>query len=134
MENKIPTGIINLDKLMEKGIPMGDCTVFTGKSKPNNFFARIIPVALEKGFYISFNLEQGEAITKFGQCIIDEMLKKMQEEGFDTPKIQGTKTINEKIGDTWFLVNYHENGMVTIDYPTRLFCEQVKENKNGKQS
>lgn len=134
MENKIPTGIINLDNLMKEGIPVGNSTVFMGKGKPMNFLARIIPVALEKGFHISFNLEKGEAITKLGQCIIDEMLKKMQEEGFDTSKIQGTKTINEKIGDTWFPVNYHENGMVTIDYPTRLFCEQVKENKDGKQS
>ena len=83
---------------------------------------------------LSFNLEQGEAVTKLGQCIIDEMLKKMQEEGFDTSKIQRIKHINEKIGNRWFPVNYHENGMVTIDYPTRLFCERVKENKDGKQS
>jgi hypothetical protein len=134
MDKKINTGLFFLDKLMENGIPTGNLTVLTGESKTGNYLARFIPVALEKGYRVMFNLEQSEAITKHGQCIMDKMLKKMQEEGFDTSKIQRTKTISEKIGDTWFPVTYHEDGMVTVDYPTRLFCEQVKENKNGKQS
>ena len=132
--NFIPTGVLMLDNLMEGGIPIGNTTVFMGKSKPNNFLARFIPVALEQGYRVMFNLEQGEAITKHGQCIIDEMLKKMREEGFDTSKIKPTITTNEKIGDTWFPVTYHEDGMVTVDYPTRLFCEQVKNKKDGNKS
>ena len=132
MENKIPTGVIKLDNLMEGGIPMGHTTVFMGKT--NNYFARFIPVALEQGYHVMFNLEQAEAITKHGQCIMDKMLKKMREEGFDTSKIKPTITTNEKIGDTWFPVTYHEDGMVTVDYPTRLFCEQLKDKKDGNKS
>ncbi len=136
MDKKINTGLFFLDKLMENGIPTGNLTVFKGESKTGNYFARFIPETneTEKGIRVMFNLEQSEAITKHGQCIMDEMLKKMREEGFDTSKIQRTITTNEKIGDTWFPVTYHEDGMVTVDYPTRLFCEQVKGNKNGKQS
>lgn len=117
-----------------KGIPSGKHFILTGQSKTSNFFARFIPESCEgeKGLRVMFNLEQKEAITQHGQCIMDEMLKKMREGGFDTSKIQRTKTVNEKIGNTWFPVTYYENGMVTVDYPSRLFCKQVKENKNGK--
>jgi hypothetical protein len=125
-----------------KGIPTGNLTGLTGKSKTGNYFARFIPLArfipetneTEKGVCFIFNFEQSETITKHAQCIIDEMSKKMREEGFNTSKIQRTITTNEKIGNTWFPVTYHEDGMVTVDYPKRLFCEQVKENKNGEQS
>lgn len=130
MDNKTITGLFHLDEMMKNGIPTDYLTMLTGKGKTSNFFARFIPVALEKGYRVMFNLEQGEAITKHGQCILDEMLKKMREEGIDTSEIRRTKTINEKIGDTWFQVTYHEDGMVTVDYPTRLFCEQVKAKKN----
>lgn len=132
MENKIKTALFHQDEIMKNGMPIDYLTMLSGKGKTSNFFARFIPVALEKGYCVTFNLEQGEAITTHGQCILDEMLKKMREEGIDTSKIRRTKTINEKIGDTWFPVTYHEDGMVTVDYPSRLFCEQVKENKNGK--
>ncbi len=119
-----------------KGIPTGNLTGLIGKNKTGNYFARFIPETNEgeKGIRIMFNLEQSEAITKYGQCIMDKMLKKMREEGLDTSKIQQTKIITEKIGNAWFPVTYHEDGMVTVDYPTRLFCEQVKEKTNGKQS
>lgn len=118
-----------------KGIPTGKLNFLTGESKTGDFFARFIPETNEegKGIRVMLNLEQAEAITKHGQCVLDEMLNKMREQGFDISKIKRTTTTNEKIGDTWFPVTYYEDGMVTVDYPTRLFCKQVKD-KNGNKS
>ncbi len=119
-QNKIKSNFFKLGEILEKGLPVGDLTVLCGESKPHNTFVRILPIALEKCYSISFNLEQSEVITKHGQCIIDEMIKKMEKEGLDTSKIQRVTTVSEKIGDTWFPVTYYPDGSVIIDYPSRL--------------
>lgn len=119
-QNKIKSNFFKLDEILEKGLPVGNLTVLCGESKPLNTFVHILPIELKKGYRISFNLEQSEAITKHGQCIIDEMIKKMDKEGLDTSKIQRVITVNEKIGDTWFPVTYFPDGSVIIDYPSRL--------------
>lgn len=103
MGNKIKTDIFNLDKIMEGGIPVGKITMLLGESKP-----------------MIYNIKDKDAISQSGKCLIDEMIKKMKEEGVDTSSIKSGITKMEKIGDNWFPVSYYENGIVLIDYPSRF--------------
>ena len=120
MDKKIKTIIPSLDKFMEGGIPAGELTCIMGKTVPKTpFFLRAWPPVNEQRM-ISFNLEDSEAITKHGQCVIDDILKKMRENGIDISNIRKNITRMEDIGGTMFPVTYHENGMVTVDYPSRL--------------
>jgi hypothetical protein len=75
MNKKVKTKIPFLDNFMEGGIPTGELTIFTGKSQlnPEPFF-KMVPE--NDGYVFMFNLENAEVITKHGQCIIDEMVKK----------------------------------------------------------
>jgi len=119
MDNKIKTKIPFLDNITEGGIPAGKLTCIIGKSvlTPHPFF-KMHPEG--DGYRFIFNLEQSEAITKHGKCIIDEMIKKCKENGIDTSSIKSVTTKMEKIGNTFFPVNYYEDGTITVDYPSRL--------------
>jgi hypothetical protein len=117
---KIKTNINFLDNLTEGGIPAGKLTILMGKTVPKTpFFFKAWPTVDEQRM-ISFNLEDSEMITKHGQCIIDEMIKKCKENGIDTSKIRKCTTKMEKIGDTIFPVRYYEDGTVIIDYPSKI--------------
>ena len=108
-----------MDNITEGGIPAGKLTCIIGKSvlTPHPFF-KMHPEG--DGYRFIFNLEQSEAITKHGKCIIDEMIKKCKENGIDTSSIKSVTTKMEKIGNTFFPVNYYEDGTITVDYPSRL--------------
>ena len=43
-------------------------------------------------------------------------------------------TKHELIGGTVFPVTYFDDGLVVIDYPDRLFCQQVKEKQKNENS
>jgi hypothetical protein len=44
----------------------------------------------------------------------------MKVNGIDTSSIKRVTTKMEKIGDTMFPVNYFEDGIVTVDYPSKI--------------
>lgn len=117
---KIKTNINFLDNLTEGGLQAGELSIFIGETVPKTpFFFKAWPIE-GNGRMMSFNLEQSEMITKHGQCIIDEMVKKMKEEGIDTSKIRKCTYKMEKIGDTVFPVRYYDDGSITIDYPSKI--------------
>jgi len=70
-----------------------------------------------------------ETLMKPQKCIIDEYLKKLEENGIPTPSI----TRHECIGGTWFPVTYHDNGMVFVDY-LDTFLIKTKKNDNSTSS
>jgi hypothetical protein len=120
MNKKIKVSIPSLDKFFEGGMPAGKISILMGETVPKTpFFFKAWPTVNEQRM-ISFNLENSEMITKHGQCIIDEMLKKMKEEGIDTSKVRKCTYKMEKIGDTIFPVRYYEDGSVIIDYPSKI--------------
>jgi hypothetical protein len=108
--NKITTGLGDLDKLLEGGLKLGELSIIMAprfESKTNlirDYQQRLIEQAKKQGYVI----------------ISHEM-----------PPM--AKTTYEKIGDTIFPVTEFPNGMVIVDYPDRLFCQQIK-NKNYDNS
>lgn len=78
------------------------------------------PIKNNDGKYmIEMSLEQSEKVTKSGIDCIFKILEKLKESGVDinNPSIL---TNYEKIGETVFPVNYHKNGMITVDYPDKF--------------
>ena len=129
MNKNVITIIPSLDKFMEGGIPAGKISFLMGETVPKTpFFFKAWPPVNEQRM-IFFNLEDSEAITKHGMCVIDDMLKKMRENGIDVSNIPKNITRMEDIGGTMFPVTYHENGMITVDYPSRLIKDKKDDSK-----
>lgn len=116
------------------GFPRGNLSMISGTSKGGKSeLVKFLPIADKQGEYTvviedlgnldSLSIEQGADI-------IIRMIDILKKEGFETPRhkvdafdmefIKKTYTREEVIGDTVFPVNYHSDGIITIDYPNKL--------------
>lgn len=127
-DKKITTGLDKLDKCLKEGIKKGDLGVFFGKPAYKSNLIKLSPTDKDKEYRIEFSLNQSEEITKKGMELIREMMGNLSIKEMENH----TVTKYEKIGDTIFPVNYHSDGIITVDYPDSLFCNRVKNKTDGK--
>jgi hypothetical protein len=119
-----------LDEIAKGGLKKGELSIITGHvGPPKTDLVRFLPIKNEKGNYmVTMSLEMGDELTKKGVCVIQAMLDKMKKEGFDVSGFESRKTVTklERFGDTVYPVNYHSNGVISVDYPQLPFCEQLR--------
>ena len=124
-DKKITTGLCLLDEHFKSGISKDNISLIYGTPAYKSNFIRLLPTENDKEYQLEVKLDQSEEITKKGMELIREMMGNLSIKEMENH----TVTKYEKIGDTIFPVNYHSDGMITVDYPNSLFCNRVK-NKN----
>ena len=124
-DKKITTGLCLLDEHFKSGIPKDNISLIHGTPAYKSNFIRLLPTENDKEYQLEVKLDQSEEITKKGMELIREMMGNLSIKEMENH----TVTKYEKIGDTIFPVNYHSDGIITVDYPNSLFCNRVK-NKN----
>ena len=117
------------------GIPTGHLSMMSGVSKNRKSeLVKFLPIDTKKGEYqvVIEDITNLDTITmKQSVDIIHRMLDVFKENGFNTDELRHnpetfdmqfikSRTVHEKIGDTVFPVTYFDDGMVIVDYPTRL--------------
>ena len=116
------------------GFPTGELSMICGTSKVGKSdLVMFLPIADKQGEYtvIMKDLTNMDNVTmKQGVDIINRMIDVLKKDGLETPRhtvegfdmefIKKTYTRQEVIGDTVFPVTYYPNGMIIVDYPTKL--------------
>lgn len=126
---KITTGLDKLDECLKGGLKKGElCIIPSGNTSYKSNFIRFLPIEKEKQYFIQLEMNQSDDITKKGMELIREMMGNLSIKEMENH----TVTKYEKIGDTIFPVNYHSDGIITVDYPDSLFCNRVKNKTDGK--
>jgi hypothetical protein len=127
-DKKITTnGLSRLDECLKGGLKKGETYIMaSGIPSYKSNFIRFLPTANPLEYQLEMGLDQSEEITKKGIELIREMMGKLSIKEMENH----TVTKYEKIGDTIFPVNYHSDGIITVDYPDSLFCNRVKGEKN----
>lgn len=114
----------------EYNIIMGSC------NPPKTNLLSFLPMKDSKDYMVMMPLENDKQIEQ-GSCILNRMLDILEKDGFDVSELKSNTDFNprtsvtkyEKLGDTIYPVTYHNDGMVTVDYPDNLFCNRVKNEK-----
>lgn len=110
------------------GRPTGHLSMMSAVSKNRKSeLVKFLPIDTKKGEYqvVIEDITNLDTITlEQGVSVITRMLEVLKEDGFnkesfDTQFIK-SRTVHEKIGDTVFPVTYFDDGMVIVDYPTKL--------------
>jgi hypothetical protein len=127
-DKKITTGLDKLDECLKGGIKKGDLGIFHGKPAYKSNLIKLSPTEKDKEYRIDFSLNQSDEVTKKGMELLRELMNNL----FIKEMENHTVTKYEKIGDTIFPVNYHSDGIITVDYPDSLFCNRVKNKTNEK--
>ena len=119
------------------GFPVGNLTMIGGScNPPKTDLLRFLPMKDSKDYMVIMPLESDKQIEQ-GVCILNRMLDKLEKGGFDVSEFKSdfkprtSVTKYEKLGDTIYPVTYHNDGMVTVDYPDNLFCNRVKNKKDN---
>jgi len=114
----IPVGIKALDALMTNGIPKGKLNMIMSSPKlgKSDAIVTFAPTEEPNQYLIKMPISDvPNEIIESGCSFIIETLDWLKENNFKVPKPPLVKY--EKFGDTVFPVTYHENGMITLDYP-----------------
>jgi len=115
------------------GFPTGHLSMICGTNKVGKSdWVKFLPIADKQGEYtvIMEDFTNMDNVTmKQGVDIINRMIDVLKN-GLETPRhtveefdmefIKKTYTRQEVIGDTVFPVTYYPNGMIIVDYPTKL--------------
>lgn len=116
------------------GFPRGNLSMICGTSKVGKTnLVKFLPIADKQGEYTVLIEDLGKFDTlsiKQSVDIITRMIDILKKGGLEIPRhnvdafnmefIKKTYTKTELIGDTAFPVNYHSDGMITVDYPNKL--------------
>ena len=116
------------------GFPTGELSMICGTSKVGKSdLLKFLPIADKQGEYtvIMKDVTNMDNVTmKQGVDIINRMIDVLKKDGLETPRhtvegfdmefIKKTYTRQEVIGNTVFPVTYYPNGMIIVDYPTKL--------------
>lgn len=107
--------ICNLDMLNH--VIMFDIETSNGGYEKGELF-RVLPSSTlpKTNPLLFFNPDVSDQVTKTGMSAIREMLKIMEESGFNVTKMEN-RIKYEKMGDVVYPVTYNKNGTVTLDYP-----------------
>jgi hypothetical protein len=112
-----------LNRVMSGEHDRGELSMILGQCKPSTELMRFKPVDNKQGEYEVIIEDVGKKFdnisVKQSFDIIKSMVDLLKKDS--TGKIiPSIVTKYEKIGDSVYPVNYHENGMVTLDYPLKF--------------
>lgn len=117
------TSSLFLNNVMSGEHPRSELSIILGKTEPSTEVIRFEPVDNEEGDYKVIIEDVGKKLdsisVKQSFDVINKMLDLLKKDSNGKIKFN-TVTKYEKMGDLIYPVTYHENGMVTVDYPLKF--------------